>query len=56
VIIWISWLAWMAAVLVCIIFAWGGRQTVIIAFFKALKRVFFINVNVLSISELMSDT
>ena len=42
VIIWVSWLAWIAAVLVCIIVAWGGRQTVIIAFFKALNYPFVV--------------
>jgi len=42
VILWLSWLACVAAVLVCILIAWGGRQTVIIAFFKALNYPFVV--------------
>ncbi len=34
--IWMCWLTWLGLLLVSIILAWGGRQTVIVGFFKAL--------------------
>ena len=37
VLIWIFWLVWAGAFVVALIAAWGGRQTVIIGFLKALN-------------------
>lgn len=37
VLIWLCWLSWLGVFLIAVIAAWGGRQTVIVSFLKALN-------------------